>query len=297
MVRVAAAGALCRIQTSRDPDDEIFCARLIHMLSLDSSTAVRKAALNAIALTEHTIPFVVARTRDLHPNSLTISDRVKVLKKGLTERSESVREACERNLLLQGWLDGACQGNIFELIDLWGAHEFEEDVLHASRVVFVSERCQSLVEAIQLDVNDMSGSDVLVLRAMSHTQNAQSSVQKFLPTTTIFSHVLHYYAVDKFAIHHLLDLCRAVDMSDEVGRVNLEKVLRSAFLQNKQSDEEVIPSAVRALRRLLSDVNDTLRIVLEILRNDILLQSEPEGENDVAQSNIEDWRHIRALNI
>ncbi|KAI0566562.1 Condensin complex subunit 3 [Gracilaria domingensis] len=143
----------------------------------------------------------------------------------------------------------------------------------------------------------MSGSDVLVLRAMSHTQNAQSSVQKFLATTTIFSHVLHYYGVDKFAIHHVLDLCRAVDMSDEVGRVKLEKVLRSDLLLNKQTDEEVIPSAVRALRRVLLDVDDTLRIVLEILRNDILLQSEPGGENDVAESNIEDWRHTSTLNI
>eukprot|EP00178_Gracilaria_changii_P026380 TRINITY_DN811_c0_g1_i1.p1 TRINITY_DN811_c0_g1~~TRINITY_DN811_c0_g1_i1.p1 ORF type:complete len:948 (-),score=149.11 TRINITY_DN811_c0_g1_i1:5471-8314(-) len=312
-VRAAAAGALCRIQTTGNPDDDVFCARLVEMLSLDNSTAVRKAALNAVALTEYTIPYVVERTRDvnddvratvyeilsrkLHPSSLSTLDRVQVLKSGLQDRSESVRKVCERSLLLQGWLDGACQGNIFELIDLLGAHEFEDEVLQALRFVFVSERCQPLVEAIQIDVNNMSGPDVLVLRAMSHTQNGQSSLQKFLPTTSVYAQVLHYYAVDKFAIRHLLDLCRAVDMSDEVGRTNLQAVLRSEFLLNEETDEDVIPSAIRALRRVLLDVDDTLRIVMEILRNDLLSHSEPKSETESAEGDIEEWKCMRALNI
>eukprot|EP00737_Agarophyton_chilense_P004281 gb/GEZJ01005306.1/.p1 GENE.gb/GEZJ01005306.1/~~gb/GEZJ01005306.1/.p1 ORF type:complete len:727 (-),score=125.24 gb/GEZJ01005306.1/:32-1924(-) len=143
----------------------------------------------------------------------------------------------------------------------------------------------------------MSGSDVLILRAMSHSQNAQPSLQNFLPTTTVYAQVLHYYAVDKFAIRHLLDLCRAVDMSDEVGRKNLEGVLRSDFLLNRETDEKVIPSAVRALRRVLLDGDDTLRIVLEILRNEVLKYADDEVEKETTPTEIEGWRQSRALSI
>ncbi|PXF48505.1 Condensin complex subunit 3 [Gracilariopsis chorda] len=312
-VRAAAAGALCRIQTSGIPDDDIFCTRLLEMVSLDSSAAVRKAALNAIALTEHTIPSVVARIRDvnedirasvyrilakkLHPNHLSLDERVFILSTGLRDRSATVRDTCEQQLLLSGWLDGACQGNVFELVELLGAQDFEEEVLQALRFVFVSERCRPLVDAIQIDVNNMRSADVLILRAMSHTKNAQTYLQRFLPTTTVYADVLRYYAVDKFAIRHLLDLCRAVDISDEVGRVALEKVLRTGFIANKQTSEEVVPSAVRALRIVMLDANATLQIVLEILRNDILLQSENATDALDESGELQEWRRCRSLNV
>lgn len=312
-VRAAAAGALCRVQTSGDPNDDVFCSRLLEMVSLDSSAAVRKAGLNAIALTEHTIPSVVARIRDvnedirasvyrilakkLHPNHLSLEERVFVLSRGLRDRSETVRNTCEQQLLLTGWLDGACQGNVFELVELLGAQDFEEEVLQALRFVFASERCRPLVEAIQIDVNNMRSADVLILRAMSHTENAQAYLQKFLPTTTVYADVIRYYAVDNFAIRHLLDLSRAVDMSDEVGRNALEKVLRFDFIANKNTCEEVIPSAVRALRLVMLDINATLQIVLEILRNDILLQSESDTDAMDESDKLLEWRRCRALNV
>lgn len=315
-VRAAAAAALCRLQTTGDPDDDQFASRLVDMIRKDSSAAVRKAALQAIAITEATLPAVVGRTRDIRPDvrriaidilarkvdpsGLLVEERVALLKAGLRDRDSSVRKACTESLLLEGWLDGACEGNVFDLVELLGCNAYEEDVLLALRCVFSSKSHSDLVERIEIDVNNLVHSDVLVLRALADTQKGESFMDKFIPSTLAYSQVLLYYAVDDFASRHLLDLSKKVDMSDEAGRKGLETVIRNDFLASRQISEETASYAIRAMQRAMLDEEATVRLMLEIVRVDILGDiSEDDESLSSADSSAEErnWRQIRALNV
>lgn len=319
-VRAAAAAALCRLQTTADPADDPFAARLLEMISEDSSASVRKAALQAVAVTDTTLPFVVRRTRDIRPDvrrvafvilarkvnpfDVEVIDRVAVLRAGLSDRDSGVRKVCTDTLLLEGWLDGACDGNVFELVELLGSHECEDDVLLALRAVFKSKTHEGLVDAIQIDVNNLTHADILVLRALADTRKGDAFIDKFIPSTLTYSEVLLYYSVDDFAVRHLLELCKSVDMSDEAGREALELVIRENFLAGKTISEETVTCSVRAMRRATPDEETAVRLMLDIVRLDILgdaIGEVEDGENATSveeQSSEENsWGELRALNI
>lgn len=313
-VRSAAAAGLCRLQGDADEEDP-FCAALETLLC-DSSAAVRKAALNAIAISDYTLPLVAGKTRDVSPDvrkmaysviarkinahDLLHEERVELLTRGLRDRIETVQESCKQALLLDGWFDGACEGNVFQLVDLLGCNEREDDVLRALRVIFQSERCASLVQAVEIDVNNMTHADILVLRGLSDVKS--NALEKYLPTTSLYADVLRYYAVDDFAARHLLELCAGIDMSDEAGRRAVEDVVRVDFLASEQISEATAGSAVRAMRRVMLDEEAMQRLLLEVVRNDILKTeeshvSEDDSKDVETKGGNKAWSCIRALNV
>lgn len=322
-VRAAAAAALCRLQITADPQDDPFAERLVSMVAKDSSAAVRKAALQAIAISGHTLPAVVARTRDVRadvrrvayetlalrvpPLSMNDEELVRLLRTGLADRDQGVRKACTETLLLTGWLDGACEGNVFTLCELLGCNEREDDVLRALRVVFASERHEMLIDAIEIDLSAVKHADVLILRAMADTQKGEAFMDKFFANTIEYTNVIQYYSVDDFASRHLLELCKSVDMGDEAGRKALENVVRADFLSSHYVSEETVAYAVRAMRRAMLDEEATLRILLEIVRQDVLTEStggeeqDEQGEGGAELQDVSDedreWKEMRALNI
>ncbi len=216
-------------------------------------------------------------------------------------------------LLLKGWLDRACEGDVFALVELLGGYEQEEVVLQALSIVFKSEKHEHLLGDIEIDINNLTFSDVLVLRAMSQTQKSDSLLDKYIPSTLAYSEMLKYYAVDGFASCHLLALCKGLDLGDEAGRRELESTIRNDFLGSQNVSDETVPQAVRALHVVTFDADSATRTLTELVREKILRVH--DGNQDVAMSDMPDsmppdsqaeerneeevkaWRERRALLI
>ncbi|KAI0696847.1 nuclear condensing complex subunit [Cytidiella melzeri] len=146
-VRVQAVIALSKLCGSEDPSEETNITDvLIETLSYDSSADVRRATLANLPISNHTMPAILARTRDsdlnvrrlvysavlepsctmtveseiaeeamgpTHPRVFTIEQRELVVRNGLGDREEGVRSAAVK--LVSTWLEaarvGAAQGD------------------------------------------------------------------------------------------------------------------------------------------------------------------------------------------
>jgi condensin complex subunit 3 len=319
-VRAAAAAALCRLQTTGDPEDDVVTKTLVRLLSADSSSAVRKAALAAVAPSQHTIPHIIARIRDVkddvrraafstlatkvHPNDLELDTRILIMRAGLKDRSLSVRNSCAEDLLVSGWFEGACEANVFDLVDLLGGAEFEDENLLALRIIFAAPKRAPLLDAIQIDINNLTSTDALVLRAMCEVKSAAERLEHFIPSTIAYVETLKYYSVDEFASKHLLTISRRIDLSDEAGRRALEAGLREYFLASRDVAESVIPDAVAAMRRTMLSEDAASRVLVEIVLQDVLSSSNAEdcstaglivGVGDAIEA--DEWSAMRALGI
>lgn len=320
-VRAAASGALSRLQVNGIVEEDKFCARLIEMLSSDTSAAVRKASLQAVAVTNSTIEWVIRRTQDVSsdirktayemlaqkfdPQNLLPEERVGLLARGLRDRAKAVREACERRLLLESWFENVCEGNVFELVELLGCRDFENDAIRALKIVFDSDKSQKLFESIDtdiIDIDNMTYAEVMILRALSDSKKGLACLEKLLRSTSTYANVLSYYRVEDFATRHLLELSKSVDMSDEAGRKAVQEILQKEFLVRNDISEETVCSAVRALRRVVLDDVETSRLILEIIQQDILHSdiSQDSNQNEAGKLETNEeclWQKRRALNI
>jgi condensin complex subunit 3 len=321
-VRAAAAAALCRLQTTGDPQDDQVAAALLAMLSADSSPAVRKTALASIAVSEATLPAILRRIRDVkedvrraafatiaakvHPDDLELETRIEVLSTGLKDRVASVRQICADKLLIGGWFGGACELNVFELVELLGGSQFEQEILRALRVIFCSTDGCALLKAIQIDINNLTAADVLLLRAMCEVKDGLNRLEEIIPGTMVYAEVLKYYSVDEFASRNLLAICGRVDLSDEHGRRALENVLRKFFLAGREIADCVIAHAVLAMRKTMLSEEAASRILVEIVLEDVLGDDDKCFKNEVeveisdgqcSNFNEKNWAPYRALNI
>ena len=162
-IRCAAVTALERMQDPEQSDCAIIQG-FLRLLAADSSADVRKTVLQSIALTKETIASVLERASDvkesvrmeaysqvlqrLHVQSLSISQRVSLLKVGLNERSEKVRLACYR-VLCEGWLP-AKKFHPLALLEGLQVEANEQICVKAIRAIFAYEPNDSeMQEAIR----------------------------------------------------------------------------------------------------------------------------------------------------
>lgn len=122
--RAAAATALARLQDPGEAGDYSGCgvaSSLLEALDTDKHKDVRKAALCSLALSSHTLPAVIARTRDtveevrraafgvvaskVKLGELKVSWRATLLHRGLADRAPTVRAAAVT--MLGKWMEGA----------------------------------------------------------------------------------------------------------------------------------------------------------------------------------------------
>ena len=119
-VRAQAARALSRLQDGGDGgdfSDDKRTQAFLTLLGAEKQPQVRKAILGSLAISDHTIPHVVERTRDAADDvrrvaylalagkvpvaSVTIALRASAVRRGLAERSPSVRAAAVE--MLKRW--------------------------------------------------------------------------------------------------------------------------------------------------------------------------------------------------
>lgn len=128
-IRAQAVNALQRLQDPRDESCPIIKAFIFHM-GCDPSPLVRKAIVRCIGATRLTLPHVIKRTLDVdenvrkaaykfiadkvHIRSLSISKREEIVRRGLTDRNENVRNVVAKDLV-PSWLR-YCNDSIVELL-------------------------------------------------------------------------------------------------------------------------------------------------------------------------------------
>ena len=139
VVRAQAARALSRLQDGGEDADfstnEITVA-FIELIGGEKNKDARKAILGALAISDHTISVVVERTRDVSEEvrriaflalaakvpveSVSIEHRALVLRRGLNDRSASVKSACID--MLKKWMSSnVCENDPIALLKLLDA--------------------------------------------------------------------------------------------------------------------------------------------------------------------------------
>ncbi|XP_077426614.1 condensin complex subunit 3 isoform X2 [Vanacampus margaritifer] len=148
-VRIQAALAMTRLQQPSDPDCPTINAFML-ILENDTNPEVRRAVLSCIAMSPHTLPRLLKRTRDVkenvrklaykvladkvHVRALSIAQRVSVLEQGLHDTSEGVKEVvCFE--LLPAWLL-RLDGNVMELLHRLDVENCAQTALDMLNAIF-----------------------------------------------------------------------------------------------------------------------------------------------------------------
>nr|XP_002127415.1 condensin complex subunit 3 isoform X2 [Ciona intestinalis] len=283
-VRAQAAKSLSRLQQPGDKNCPVIEAYLFHMAA-DDNTSVRSAALSAVSLTTKTLPEVIDRIRDISESvrkiafqvlsqkvgikALTSSQRLHLIKQGLLDGSEAVRNVVKKQLL-QAWLL-SFKGNILQLfkkLDVVGAFETCSDAIVA---IFENSSMADLVQGFLPLLNEekLVEHDVLVPEAVfywsqlcnflrSKGQDGENQVEDLLPTTFIFASYIEKYMTQyllpfverieslredfpqeeeddkiekEFVAEQLVKMAVKMDLSDDAGRRKLVEVLKTAYEQ------------------------------------------------------------------
>lgn len=258
-VRVATISGLGRLQDGENGNDGGITSELVRLMCNDSSPSVRKAAMSFTVVTADTASALVSRCRDVredvrrsafrilatrvHPKVLPIATRVKTLLSGLQDRSKLVRTACVENLLQDGWLIGACEGNLVELIGQLDPETYQNEALAACRSLLelMPGLANRTVDAI--DVQNLSAEAALVLRACCEEVNTLADT--VFESLMEYVHTLEGYSNSEFILGQLLSIASIVDQSEEVGRQTLQSLLVETVLPNLVAGSDIVKISVR----------------------------------------------------
>lgn len=317
-VRAAAVMAACRLQTTGITEEDPVAEILVSMCS-DGSAAVRKAAVKSLAMVNGNWNVVRRRTRDINadvrkiayevlgvsvdPRVFPGNDRLNIVKEGLGDRDQAVRNVVRDKVLVEGWLAGMCE---WDLVGLVGMLEGDDkEVVNIVKVVLQEEKGKELVETVTVDVNQLEREEVILLRALAEALK-EKFAERFLPETGVYVDVLRYYVCREELCTGLLEICRWVDMADEVGRKELERFLVNEIITVKDLSEHLVEYAVRAMRTVALEEETTLRILGDVVQNHLLWNQEDGDDESVRENDDENglgneaedsWRHRRALTV
>ena len=226
-IRAQAVHALQRLQDPRDNECPIIKAFIFH-LGCDPSPVVRKAIVRCIGATRFTLPHVIKRTLDVdenvrkaaykfiadkvHIRSLSITKREEIVRRGLTDRNENVRNVVAKDLV-PAWLR-FCNERIVELLyALDVGNSDSETPKEVLSVLFNGVPYEELVNAFQyLDGNKMIPYAKLSPETATYWRNLASFLhneaevkgvsaaapylENFLPELVQFCSYIRHYLID-----------------------------------------------------------------------------------------------------
>ncbi|XP_071168942.1 condensin complex subunit 3-like [Mytilus edulis] len=265
VVRFHAVMALARLQDPKDENCPVIKAYLF-LIQSDPNPEVRRAVMSCIAPSPKTLPAILEKTRDVkdtvrktaynvlgekvHIKALSIANRERLLQEGLTDRVESVKEACSSKLL-QAWLR-TFGGNVLELL---GALDVEyatgtcELVLntlfkHTSTAELI-KNFDILNEKVLIPQEKLNAESVMYWNMLcKHIHGLgtdfDADLEKVLPNCLEFSNYIKEYVdtlkgcddIDiqlqkQFVIQQLLAITVYMDLADTVSRKAMENLLSS----------------------------------------------------------------------
>ncbi|XP_063609202.1 condensin complex subunit 3-like [Penaeus indicus] len=306
-VRVQAVLALARLQDPRNKECPVIKAYRYH-LSMDPNSDVRRAVLTSIAITFQTLPDILERTRDVrdlvrrqafevisrkvHLKSLTIAQRVRLIAEGLTDRSDVVRGAVEKNLI-QSWLR-MVNGNVLDLLSCLDVETAVKEAELALQSMFRDVPYADLIENLglnketrTLESGELRPESALYWRCLAEylrKEGAEDALELLLPELTHFcSYVNNFVMVEvmddgdtqetlvrcmerEFITTQLVSIIMLYDLSDEVGRRTLDQLVRRLLVSDKVG-ETLVKGLVEVFGKLhpaTTRVNQLAEIISEI---------------------------------
>ncbi|NWI92815.1 CND3 protein, partial [Pitta sordida] len=309
-VRIQAVLALSRLQ---DPNDENCPVVDIYntLLQSDLNSDVRRAVLSCIAPSARTLPAILSRTMDVkeairklayevlaekvHMKALSIAQRVKLLERGLKDRSDAVKEVM-RKKLLQAWLRFT-EGDVLELLHRLDVEDCPEVAMLALKAIFslsplqdVVRDCKYLDNRKLMPLEDLTSEKVLHWRSVceylkSKGQEGEDLLDQILPEPVIYADYLLSYLqslpvlseqekedfdcfenlmTKEFIGQQLILIIGCMDTTEEGGRKHLLVILQKILIL-PGTTSALIPLLVQRLLSIVKDDDSRIQIIAEMI--------------------------------
>lgn len=267
-VRTQAMYAMGRLQEPNNPDCCIQRLYKFHM-NRDPCADVRAAVIQCMSVTRDNINQVIRRVDDINNNVrkaaylylskvsvnvFSIRHRVEFMQKGLSDDFAMVRTAA------LGMLDKWCDhydNNYSKLLEALEAQTFESTSIKVLNVIFGRSERDKLIKQIPLDkerklipIDELTSETALYWRCLIEYLNKESCEEKLdecRPELSKFcAYILEYQSMmnstssnatkqscQVFTLCQLYKIAMVYDLSDEVGRRNLDKLIRETLQSDK----------------------------------------------------------------
>jgi condensin complex subunit 3 len=322
-IRQYAVHALARLQDPTDVDSSV-TREYLRLLSTESSNDVRKAVLSSIGLSKITLEEIVGRTRDVkddlrrhafvilatkvHVKVLTITQRMQLLRDGLNDRNERVRQACI-DMVVNGWLPAREMDavSLLQKLDV-GVSDAVGDDGNGESTVIIEDMFKAILPLVErklsnagVDLTALGPETVMYWRchALHVHETARSPAEAYekldglLPSITDFCEVVAAYAegdvsedsnnnqdVASFVLLQLLKLISLMDLSDEAGRESLANLLPKLLIFCGPSTA-VSDSCARLMLKILEKVTNSTEDLLQL---ELDMMTELQREHEVADN-------------
>eukprot|EP01080_Neovahlkampfia_damariscottae_P012834 gene12834-7184_t len=305
IVRMYAVSSLARLQDPSDEEDDIL-NEFFRLLSHDSNKDVRKTVLMNIEITKLTLPKILERTRDVKDDvritafetllskvamkKLTISQRVKLLKEGLNDRNEKVKESCIK--LSQTWLN-QMEMDILKFLDCLDIEYNVEECELVLDCLFEVEKFKN----VSVEIQNLNPSSVFFWRRKCDflkKKNEEDLLDENLLSITKFCELLIYYQtenIQEFVVKELLKLSKHLDFGDEIGRRNIHKLLNEmliAFTLPELYVKEIVQSLVIIVNSK-DELTSTIIGAIDELRkaaNEGAVKESTEEEKEIVETKL-----------
>ncbi|XP_067656291.1 condensin complex subunit 3-like isoform X2 [Haliotis asinina] len=269
VVRMHAVLALSRLQDPTDENCPVIKAYLF-LISRDPNPDVRRAVLSCIAPSTKTLLAIIERTRDvkdtvrrvaynviaekIHIKALSIAQRIQLLQDGLSDRADMVKEACATKLL-QAWLL-QFQGSALQLLQ---SLDVEQSVDVCQQVLYKLFEKVPVEEVV--DNFDLLGEETLISDDKLTCESAmywrvlcqfvqekgvsyEEQLDKVLPSCIVLCKYVRKFLERltgcgedfdrqlelEYIGQQILSLFKYMDLSDQAGRRELEKLLHDMMI-------------------------------------------------------------------
>ncbi|XP_070613491.1 condensin complex subunit 3 isoform X2 [Erythrolamprus reginae] len=306
-VRIQAVLALSRLQDPKDnqcPVVNVYNS----LIDTDSNSEVRCAVLSCINPSIKTLPKIIGRTMDVnetvrksayqvlagkvHIKALTIAQRVKLLQQGLNDRSESVKEIVQKQLLL-AWLH-LVEGNVLELLHHLDVESCPEVGVLALNAMFLLSPHQDLIKKFsELDdrktipIEKLTAESALYWKALcEHLKSkGEEFLEEVLPEPAIYAdYLLSYFQsipvlsqeenedlacieqlmTKEFIGQQLILMMGCMDITEEGCRKRMLSVLQK-ILMIPTTSASLVSHLMEKLLCLLKDDDRRIQMVAEII--------------------------------
>ncbi|XP_060522130.1 condensin complex subunit 3 isoform X2 [Cylas formicarius] len=263
------------------------------------------------------------RFMTLEPKHFKIVDRQLILRKGFSETSKLVRKVVIDGLIPK-WISDL-KGDYVAFLKAIKLDADEVDILVSEdlstkfvEVLFRSEPVNNIMKSLCLDegkvlpLDMVSGEMTLYWNLVAHYLKSHDEMEQFLdmalPELTAFCNFIENvvrkrrineldqceYHELQYILYNLFDIVDIFDMSEEVGRKTLEKMLRN-ILENFKVEGRLLTKIVSIARKLWTNLNTFVNEMSEIISNirEPLTESEPsqnalhEAEFKVAEVKVQ----------
>ncbi|KAF9570700.1 hypothetical protein EC968_001484 [Mortierella alpina] len=323
-VRVQAVFALSKLQGGAEEEEtggneDNVVKKLLDMMEHDPSAEVRRSALFNIEQTKATMPAILERARDTDAYNrrgvftkpmeelsdfrvLSIEDREKLLRYGLSDRDEGVKKACTK-MLATKWIQQA-DDNLLEFLERLDvmSSNVADDVLKA----FFDYRADILGNLSFNDVFwvNLTVEGAFLVRAFAEFCRGKDDdiqFEKAVPEVTRHAFYIQKYSnimqeadeddrpEAEFIVTQLLMIAKLLDYADENGRRKMFNLLREMLMLDDIPDKH-LDCIVETMGKISLNEKDFTRIIIEIIsdiRTSIDEQEflrNPEGSEDEEES-------------